>query len=317
MSDSNIMVPVIVGPTACGKSEFALRIAEEMDYEIISCDSRQIYKGMSIGTAKPDKAQLSSVHHYLVDIIEPSEEYSAYRFSSDASEIILKCTEKGKRVLICGGTGFYFRALSDGLEPQDQSDPQYRNELTKRGNLVGSSVLHEELKKADPVSAQKIHENDLHRIVRALAFYKQTGKPISSLKKEPGPSAKFDFRVIKLTLDRAELYKRINNRVLEMIKNGLWEEFSELVEKGFTESSPGMQCVGYRELFPVLRNEYNIESAIEKIQQNTRRYAKRQITWFLHQTGGIEFDRTKGYPAFRESFYNLFNEKQINPQAHI
>lgn len=307
MNNSINTVPVIVGPTACGKSDFAMRIAQEMDYEIISCDSRQIYKGMNIGTAKPEKVQLSNVKHHLIDIIDPSEEYSAYRFSNNAGEIIQKCIDEGRNVIVCGGTGLYFKTLSEGIGPQEQSDPQYRNELTQRGNLIGSTVLHEELKKVDPVSAQKIHENDLQRIVRALAFFRQTGKPFSLLKQELKLPSKFDFKVIKLTLERTELYKRINNRVLDMIKNGLLDEFKGLLKRGFNELSPGMQCVGYRELFPYNRNEYNLEVAIDKIQQNTRRYAKRQQTWFLHQTNGTDFDRSKGYDAFREIFMKLIN----------
>ncbi len=287
-----IRVPVITGPTASGKTALALSIAEEAGWDILSCDSRQIYHGMDIGTAKPRIEELTRVHHWLIDIVEPSEAYSLYRFTNEATDILCKLHKRNRVGLICGGTGLYLRGLTQGVGPQEESDPAIRNELTMRAQMEGCESLHDELKEKDPVAAARIHQKDLQRTIRALSVFYQTGKPISVLHREHRHRSDFELVVIKITIDRELLYKRINERVDNMVKSGLYEEFLMLTKMGYDEQSPGMHCVGYREFFAVERNECSFKDAVELIKRNTRRYAKRQVTWFSHQQTGMEIDLT-------------------------
>jgi tRNA dimethylallyltransferase len=275
-----ITVPVLLGPTASGKTAIALQIAEACGREIVSCDSRQIYRFMDIGTAKPLKNDLDRIKHWLVDILDPSEQYSAAAFVKDAAAVIRTRAAKGIKTLLCGGTGFYFESLKKGLGPQVASDPAVREALSRRADEEGSAALYRELQEKDPATAAKIHERDRQRIVRALAVFSQTGRKLSELQGHTVPPHDFDFRVAVLVPPRPLLYDRINRRVDEMVKRGLWEEFRELRSRGWHERSPGLRCVGYQELFAVERNECSLHDAVEKIKQNSRRYAKRQITWF-------------------------------------
>lgn len=302
MKKSSIKVPVILGPTAIGKSAMALEIAERFNWEILSCDSRQVYRKMNIGTAKPSPDQLARVPHWLIDILDPSEGYSAFGFAKEALQIIRKQASCGKTVLICGGTGLYFKCLSEGIVVPVDSDPLIREKLMKEAQIDGVSALYNQLRINDPDSAAKIHPNDLQRIVRALTVYYQTGIPFSKIRREKKAAEDLEFKVIKLTCDRQWLYERINNRVTEMIKNGLWDEFLGLIKQGYHENSPGLQCVGYKELFAHYEGKCSISEAIAFIQQNTRRYAKRQITWFTHQAPGTIFDISVGYTTIRDHF---------------
>lgn len=306
MEETKIKIPVLLGPTATGKTELAVQLASEYGWEIISCDSRQIYRKMDIGTAKPTSEQFQKVKHWLIDIIDPSEPYSAYRFAEDSLRIIREKAFVSKTVLICGGTGMYFKILSEGMGVQVDSDPHIRDELMERGRVEGSASLHEELKIKDPESACKLHPNDLQRIVRALTVYYQAGDKISSLKKGCAPEG-VEFEIVKLVDDRDRLYKRINDRVERMVRNGLLEEFQKLIDYGYDQLSPGMQCVGYKELFSVQRGECTLDTAIGTIQRNTRRYAKRQITWFTHQTGGENINSNDCYGKLKDCFKKKMN----------
>jgi len=302
MKKSSIKVPVILGPTAIGKSAIALQIAEKLQWEILSCDSRQVYRKMDIGTAKPSKSQLESITHWLVDILDPSESYSAFGFTEEALQIIRNRAACGKTVLICGGTGLYFKCLSEGIAAPVDSDPLIREKLMKEAQIDGISVLYNQLRIKDPDSAAKIHPNDLQRIVRALTVYYQTGIPFSEIRREKKGIEELEFKVVKLTCDRQWLYERINNRVIEMINNGLLDEFMELIKQGYHEKSPGLQCVGYKELFDHYYGRCTIAEAIALIQQNSRRYAKRQITWFTHQVTGTIFDASERWEVIRDHF---------------
>jgi tRNA dimethylallyltransferase len=285
---AKITVPVILGPTAAGKTLTALPIAETGGWEIISCDSRQIYRGMDIGTAKPSRRELGRVRHWLVDILDPSERYSAHQFAGQAGSIIRERASSGKTQLICGGSGLYFESLRRGMSAGTGSDPAVRDALMRRAREEGSAVLHRELLEKDPESAAAIHANDVQRIVRALAVHAETGRKLSALKKKTAAPGEFDFRVAVLLPPRAVLYERINRRVDEMVRQGLWEEFLSLLERGCDELSPGLQCVGYQELFPVKRGACSFAAAVETIKRATRRYAKRQMTWFRsHNRGEI------------------------------
>jgi tRNA dimethylallyltransferase len=257
-----------------------VEIAESRGWEIISCDSRQVYKGMDIGTAKPDSAQRRRVRHWLVDLLDPDVSYSAFDFARDAGAIVRERAALGRRVLVCGGTGLYFEGLRKGIAPQTATDPAIRARLTERAGVEGSGVLYAELSQIDPVSAHRIHANDLQRIVRALAVYEQTGVPMSELRRRTRPPEDLAFTVAVVLPPRETLFVRIDKRVDDMVGKGLYEEFELLRERGFDESSPGMQCIGYRELFGVRNGECSMAAAIESIKYNTRQYARRQYTWF-------------------------------------
>jgi len=283
-------IPVITGPTASGKSAIAFALAQEFGWDIFSCDSRQVYRGMNIGTAKPSVSEQASVRHWLIDLIEPSESYSVFRFFDDANAAIKRCQGDGRQGIVCGGTGMYLRALIDGAGVQEESDPQVRDMLTERAKNEGCEVLHRELHQCDPQSALRIHAHDAQRIIRALAVYHQTGKPLSELHRITQIKSEFRFSVAKLCVDRDILYRRINDRVDMMIKQGLYDEFRGLAARGYNCMTPGMLCVGYREFFAVDNGECSFSDAVELIKRNTRRFAKRQITWFAHQQPGFEID---------------------------
>ncbi len=288
----HITVPVLLGPTAAGKTAVALQIAETRGWEIISCDSRQIYRHMDIGTAKPAKEERDRVRHWLIDIADPPERYSASAFIRDAGGIIRRCAETGVVTLLCGGTGFYFESLKKGIGPQVASDPAVRDALARRAAEEGSAVLYRELNEKDPETAARIHANDVHRIVRALSVYYQTGRKISELKLLAAPPADMDFRVAVLLPPRPLLYERINRRVDEMLRQGLWEEFRTLRGLGYDERTPGLQCVGYQEFFSVEQGTCSLDAAVERIKQNSRQYAKRQISWFRahNREAIVEYD---------------------------
>jgi tRNA dimethylallyltransferase len=289
-SDRKIIVPVLLGPTAVGKSWYALELARHNGWEIISCDSRQIYRHMDIGTAKPTIEQLNSVKHWLVNIREPRDIYSAFDFANEALSIIQNRAAQGQGVIICGGTGLYFKALSEGFSTKVETDPDLKNKLMELGKKHGVKSLHEELKAVDSDAASTIHENDLQRIVRALAVYHQTGVPFSKSRSKGNAPVGIEFRTIKLTMDRTLLYERINDRVDTMIASGLVDECRRLLESGISTDAPGMQCVGYREWVTFFNGLRVLPEIIEEIKQNSRRYAKRQSTWFSHQVTGLEVE---------------------------
>jgi tRNA dimethylallyltransferase len=285
-----IIVPVILGPTAVGKTGFALRVAAEFGYEIISCDSRQIYRRMDIGTAKPSLEERGRVKPHLIDILDPSDPYSAFAFAEDALRVIREPRGFGKKKLICGGTGLYLHILRNGGAPLDGADIGLRGRLQEEAAEFGAAALHERLKAADPAAAAKIHPNDLQRVLRALDVLYRRGRPPSSLQGEAGnPPEDIDFRVAVISRPRDVLYGRINGRVDAMIERGLWDEFISLREAGYGAKSPGMICVGYKELFDVESGKIDIARAAELIKQNTRRYAKRQMTWFRNKVEGALF----------------------------
>jgi tRNA dimethylallyltransferase len=289
-----IRVPVLLGPTAVGKTDLALQLSCELDMEIISCDSRQVYRGMDIGTAKPSAEQRRKVKHWMVDIVDPDQEYSCYRFSQDAANIISERAGAGRRVLICGGSGLYFKSLCNGLGPEVEASPEIREKYWEQARLHGNRSVFDELARVDPQTAGGSHASNVKRNIRALEVYYATGLPLSELKKQARPPVNIEFTVLVCALPRQLLYHRINQRVDAMVKSGLMEEFLCLREKGYDGSSPGMQCVGYRELLAVENNARDFPGAIDKIKQNTRNYAKRQITWLRHQVQGLDVDMQQG-----------------------
>jgi len=294
---------VLLGPTACGKTAVAVRLAAHLGLDVISCDSRQVYRYMDIGTAKPEAEQLRAAKHWLIDIVDPSEYYSAFGFARDAGALIRTLHEQGRAALVCGGTGFYFRCLSEGLGPQGPADAALRERYYKKVEQQGSESIFEELEALDPQYAGRIHPSDTRRVVRALEIYHTTGNAVSDLKQHTRPPEDFEFRIVALTLPRAELYRRINDRVTGMARRGLWDEFQGLRDRGFNEESPGMLCVGYHELFDVEKGEASLPDALEKVKRNTRRYAKKQLTWLRHQLpASARFMEPGGYEGIRSEF---------------
>jgi tRNA dimethylallyltransferase len=306
-----VTVPVLLGPTAVGKTGCAVRIAKDLGLEIVSCDSRQVYKRMDIGTAKPSPGELAAVKHWMVGIVEPSERYSAFRYATDASRIIRERARDGTSVMLCGGSGLYFQALSGGIGPQVAADPDIRRKYTDMAAHDGKEAVWERLKAVDPAAALLSHAGNLVRNIRALEVFETMGVPLSELKKKAVPPPDLRFRTVVLTLPRPVLYERINKRVDKMVQHGLWDEFRTLRSLGYDRASPGLSCLGYKELFDVEEKKTDLQIAIERIKQNTRHYAKRQLTWLRHQVDGVEIDMSDSdAPARIRNLIVAWQEKQ-------
>ena len=274
-------VIVICGPTASGKTSLSIELAKKINGEIISSDSMQIYKEMDIGTAKPTKEEMQGIKHHLLDFVEPNQRYSVAEFKKDAEAAIEEILAKGKTPIIVGGTGLYVDSLIYGIEYQDiQIDENYRKELEERVINEGLEKLYEEAQKIDPQAMEKISINDKKRIMRVLEIYKATGKNKTEQENESRKNGiKYDYRVFAINLDREILYERINKRVDIMIENGLIQEVEQLLEK-YDEFPTAMQGLGYKEVVEFLQGITTQNEMIEKLKMETRRYAKRQITWF-------------------------------------
>ena len=274
-------VIVICGPTASGKTALSIELAKKINGEIISSDSMQIYKYMDIGTAKPSEEEKEGIQHYLLDFVEPNQRYSVAEFKKDAESAIEEILAKGKTPIVVGGTGLYVDSLIYGIEYQDiELDEKYRKELEERVEKEGLEKLYEEAQKIDPQAMEKISINDQKRILRVLEIYKATGKnkteqEIESRKK----GVKYDYKVFAINWERQLLYERINKRVDIMIEQGLIEEVEELLKK-YDIFPTAMQGLGYKEVVEYLQGITTKEEMIEKLKMETRRYAKRQITWF-------------------------------------
>ncbi len=275
-------VLAIVGPTASGKTGVAVRVAQELGGEIISADSRQIYRRLDIGTAKPTIDEARLARHHLIDIIEPSEPYDATRFAIDAENAIASIISTGAEPILVGGTGFYVRSLFEGLFEGPGRNEPVREKLERRAREHGSESLHEELAGIDPGSASRIHPNDVLRIVRALEVYISTGSTLTSWQSGSGRRPAYAPVYFGLTMDRVRLYARIDRRVDAMIAAGLIDEVRRLFESGaLLPGLPAANAVGYREILDVLAADgTDFTEAIELIKRNTRRYSKRQMTWF-------------------------------------
>lgn len=291
-------VIVIAGPTASGKTALSIKLAKELNGEIISCDSMQIYKEMDIGTAKVTKEEAEGIKHYLIDIVSPNERYTVSNFKKDSKNAIKEILNKGKTPIIVGGTGLYVDSLIYEIEYQDMEfDINYRNELMKKAETnEGLKELYEQAKTIDSKAMEKISSNDKKRIIRVLEIYKATGKTkteleILSRQKE----VEYNYKVFVVNMDREKLYNRIDKRVDIMIENGLVEEVEKIYNK-YNEFPTAMQGLGYKEVVEYLQGKINKEEMIEKIKKESRHYAKRQLTWFrkdknfiwLNSEDGIE-----------------------------
>ncbi len=271
----------IMGPTASGKTELAIALADELPVDVISVDSALVYSGMDIGTAKPTPDILQQVPHRLIDIRDPAETYSAARFRVDASREMLKITRSGRIPLLVGGTMLYYRALQQGLSPLPEADPELRRELNQRLAEEGLATLYKQLQQLDPRAAARIHANDPQRIIRALEVWQITGETLSKLQRQQGePLA---YRVVKLVrapTERAQLHERIERRFRQMLKLGFEQEVRALLaQPGITPGIPSMRSVGYRQMIAYLLGEYAYDEMIERGIIATRQLAKRQFTW--------------------------------------
>jgi tRNA dimethylallyltransferase len=274
-------IAIVLGPTAVGKSDTVLDLALHFDAEIISADSQQVYRHMDIGTAKSSKEQRQTVPHHLIDIVDPDEEFNAAMFRSLATEIAYNLSDRGKRIIVCGGTGLYIKALTKGLFAGPGGDPQIRQALEWELEEHGIDSLYHRLEQVDQDSAVRIHPHDRQRISRALEVYHATGRRISEWQREHGfNDLLFDVLKVGLERQRTELYDRIDRRCEFMIQCGLLDEVKKLVEMGYGLDLKPMQSVGYRHMGLFLRGRMSLDNAVQLMKRDTRRLAKRQLTWF-------------------------------------
>lgn len=284
---------VLTGPTAVGKTKLSIELAKRLGGEIISADSMQVYKYMNIGTDKITPDKMEGVPHHLIDFLEPSEEFNVFMFQKLVKEAIQDISSRGKLPIIVGGTGFYIQAVLYDIDfTETDEDDSFRKELEKRAIDEGSHALHEELKDIDPESYASIHENNVKRVIRALEYYHKTGKPISEHNKEQRQrTSPYDFKYFVLTDDRKTLYSRIDKRVDMMMEEGLLEETKKLIHMNIPLSSTASKSLGYREMFGYIDGDYDLDRAIYLIKQNTRHFAKRQLTWFKGEKDVIWIDK--------------------------
>ncbi len=297
-------VLIIVGPTAVGKTSLSLAFARKWkDVEIISADSRQVYKYMNIGTSKPTPKELSIASHHFIDIINPDEYFSAGKYGREARLIIDRLLHEKKIPIVAGGSGLYIRALVDGFFEKQIFDQQIKARLKEKIKSQGLEFLYEQLKQVDPISAGKLHPNDGHRVVRALEVYELTGEPLSAFQNEASKAANFEPVFVGLTRDRKYLYEIIEKRVDLMLKHGLVEEVIQLKRMGYNSNLNSMQTVGYREVFEYLDHKLDFDEMVRLIKQRSRNYAKRQMTWFRKDTRIRWFDMNR-----YADLDNLFDE---------
>ena len=286
---------ILAGPTAVGKTSLSIRLAKETGGEIISADSMQVYRHMDIGSAKITKEEMEGVPHYLVDVLEPEEEFNVVRFQQMAKEAAERIWEKGKIPLVVGGTGFYIQALLYDIDfTENDGDESYRRQLERKASdEEGASELYEILKTVDPKAAQEIHPRNIKRIIRALEFYHQTGKKISEHNEtQRQKESPYNYAYFVLTDERSRLYERIDRRVDLMMEQGLLDEVRYLKERGVRKDSTAMQGLGYKELYAYLEGEYPLDEAVRIIKRDTRHFAKRQLTWFKRERDVIWADKS-------------------------
>lgn len=284
---------VLTGPTAVGKTSLSISLAKAVNGEIISADSMQVYKGMDIGSAKIRKEEMQGVTHYLVDILEPEEEFHIVKFQELAKAALEEIYAKGKIPILVGGTGFYIQAVTRDIDfTQAEQETSYREELEQFAKEKGAEYLHEKLREVDSKSAENIHANNVKRVIRALEFYHQNGTPISEHNEEQKQqTSPYNLAYFVLTAPREILYERIDRRVDQMMEEGLLEEVKSLRERGCHRGMVSMQGLGYKEILAYLEGEYPLEEAVRILKRDTRHFAKRQLTWFRREQDVIWVDK--------------------------
>lgn len=286
-------VLVIAGPTAVGKTDLSIKLAKELNGEIISTDSMQIYKYMDIGSAKITKEEMCGVPHHMIDVVDPSTPFSVADYKEMAQKCIDDIISRGELPILTGGTGLYINALTCNMNfTEAENDLKYRSELEELAEKHGNEYIHNMLKDIDPISYKEIHCNNRKRVIRALEVYKLTKKPFSSFNAgEEFYNGPYDVTYYVLNMDREKLYNRINLRVDMMMDKGLLEECIKLKEMGYNSSVQSMQGIGYKEIFYYLENKISLNEAVEMIKQGSRNYAKRQLTWFRRDPRAIILDK--------------------------
>ncbi|MCB5268384.1 MAG: tRNA (adenosine(37)-N6)-dimethylallyltransferase MiaA [Candidatus Cloacimonetes bacterium] len=284
------MIITIEGPTGAGKSAIALELAKALNSDIISCDSRQIYRYLDIGTAKPGQSELEQIKHHLIDIIEPNQSYNAGLFCRDASQIIDRLQADDRIPILCGGTGLYIRSLLDGLFEHPRIDPSIRSMLLERLQLEGADALFNELMQIDPDFAAKISPNDPQRILRGLEVYLGTGRTITEHWANQNKQKRYSAFRILISPDRETLYLRINQRLQQMLANGLIEEIHAVLARGYSWRDPGLNSLGYKEFQAYFESSTDIDSCASLAAQHHRNYAKRQMTWYRKVTFDLTCD---------------------------
>ncbi|MBX0351000.1 tRNA (adenosine(37)-N6)-dimethylallyltransferase MiaA [Bacillus toyonensis] len=287
-------VAVIIGPTAVGKTKLSIDLAKALNGEIISGDSMQIYRTMDIGTAKVTKEEMDGIPHYMVDIKDPEDSFSVAEFQECVRKHIREITERGKLPIIVGGTGLYIQSvLFDYQFTEDAGDAIYREKMEKLAQERGVEYVHEKLQEVDPESAERIHANNVRRVIRALEVFHTTGEKMSEQLEKQENELLYDVSLIGLTMDREMLYDRINLRVDLMMEQGLLEEVKGLYNRGMRDCQ-SIQAIGYKEVYDYFENRVSLEEAVSQLKTNSRRYAKRQLTWFRNKMDVTWFDVTDG-----------------------
>lgn len=283
---------IIAGPTGVGKTEISLQLAERIQGEIVSCDSMQIYKGMDIGSAKADLEETRRVRHHMLDIVTPFDSFTVSNYKVLAEKAIDDILSRGRVPIMVGGTGLYIDAVIKDLSfTEGGNDEAYRKQLMVLAEERGKSYVHGMLQEVDPVSAERIHPNNLKRVIRALEVYNVTGKPFSSFRDSSRPNPKYEIHYFYLNKDRESLYKGIDERVEKMLSMGLLDEVKKLKALGLTKDFVSMKGIGYKEFLSYLDEEMSLEEAIELVKMRSRNYAKRQLTWFRNHDIARELNK--------------------------
>ncbi|MEE1031473.1 MAG: tRNA (adenosine(37)-N6)-dimethylallyltransferase MiaA [Ruminococcus sp.] len=300
---------ILTGPTAVGKTRLSIALAKKVNGEIISADSMQVYRYMDIGSAKIKKEEMDGVPHFLVDCLNPDEEFNVVRFQKMAQEAMEDIYARNKIPVLVGGTGFYIQAVTGAIDfTEHGEDDSYRKELEQFAKEQGPEVLHGMLREVDPASADAIHANNVKRVIRALEYYKQTGKPISAHNQEQREKeSPYNLAYFVLNDERSKLYQRIDKRIDEMLEEGLIEEVQKLKDMGYHKGMVSMQGLGYKEILSYLDGTWSLEEAVYVLKRDTRHFAKRQITWFK---------REKQVEWFNKPDYDYNEEKILDAMMH-
>lgn len=305
---------ILTGPTAVGKTALSIQLAKAVNGEMISADSMQVYRKMDIGTAKIKKEEMEGIRHYLIDILDPKEEFHVAQFQRMALSALEEIYQKNKIPIVVGGTGFYIQALLYDIDFEETEKSSYRKALEDYAALYGNHALHERLKDIDPVSYEEIHENNVKRVIRALEFYKETGYPISKHNREQQQKeSPYNFVYFVLNDERQKLYRRIEYRIDQMVEDGLIEEVRELLAYGCTSDMVSMQGLGYKEIIPYLNGSCSLEDAISILKRDTRHFAKRQLTWFRREKDvtWIEKNEFASEEELLQHMLSILREKKI------
>lgn len=302
-------VIVIVGPTCSGKTEIGIRLAKRLNTEIISADSRQIFKLLDIGTAKPSTTELAEIKHHFIDELMPDEKFDVSKFENASLEVIKKLLNQNKIPVVVGGSGLYIKALVDGIFDID-SDENLRDEFLDAKRKYGNDFLYDKLMEVDPVSAKNMLPQNWKRVMRALEVFYITGKPIWEIQSNHKRESNFDFLQFGIEWNREILYSNIENRVDRMMESGLIEEVKKILSLGYNPNLNSLNTVGYKEIISYLKNEISIERAVELIKRNTRRFAKRQLTWF-RKDKRIRWMRINSKNEFSQIVNTIISEHRL------